>query len=65
MTVKDWVDVLTVQPFESIISIVTISLFAKALPFASEKVNELSPGLTAVVVDIRPEFTLKEYCAPT
>ena len=44
---------------------VTTSPSAKAFPFAEEKVNELSPRLAAVVVDISPEFTLNEYCAPT
>ena len=58
-------EALTVHPLESIISIVTISPFDKAFPFAEEKVNELSPGFAAVVVDISPEFTLKVYCAPT
>ena len=43
---------------------VIISPFDNAFPFADEKVKELSPRLAAVVVEISPELTLKEYVAP-
>ena len=43
---------------------VTISPFDNALPFADEKVKELSPIAAAVVVEISPELTLNEYVAP-
>ena len=53
-------DVFTEHPFESIISTVIISPSDSSFPFAEEKVKELSPILVAVVVEIRPELTLKE-----